>query len=215
VKLKVAGVGGVPSTGATAVVMNVTAVKSTTVSHLTVFPDGQALPNVSNLNYAAGQIVANLVIVPLVDGTVDLRNSQGSIDLVADVTGYFASTGSAFHPADPVRLLDTRAGIGVPLGAVGPGQTILLADILGANGVPMSGVTAVVLNVTVTQPTALSFLTVYPDGQPLPNVSDVNFIKAQTIANLVVVPVLDGKIDFYNSAGSVAVIADLNGYFTS
>jgi len=77
-------------------------------------------------------------------------------------------------------------------------------------------VTAVVLNVTATGPTASSFVTVYPDGGTRPVTSDLNFTAGETIANLVVVPVgADGKVDFYNSTGSVNLIADLSGYYTA
>lgn len=110
--------------------------------------------------------------------------------------------------------MDTRTGTGVPALAVGPGKSVSL-QIDGANGLPATGITAVVVNVTVTEPTAGSHLTVYPDGQGMPNVSNLNFVKGQTIADLVVVPVVDGKIRFYNASGSTEIIADLSGYFTS
>jgi hypothetical protein len=53
--------------------------------------------------------------------------------------------------------------------------------------------TAVVLNVTVTGPATGGFLTVFPDGQPLPAVSNLNFTAGETISNLVVVPVINGQ----------------------
>jgi hypothetical protein len=213
VQLTVAGVHGVPSTGVTAVVMNVTAVSPSLASYVTVYPDGQKLPTASNLNFIKGQTIANLVVVPVVDGKVDLYNAVGQVDLVADVTGYYTATGSLFSPAGPVRLLDTRSGIGVNAGAVGPGGTVTL-QVTGANGVPSSGVTAVVLNLTAVAPTTASYLTVYPDGQALPTASNLNFVTGQTIANQVVVPVVDGKVVIHNSAGSVQVVADLDGYFS-
>lgn len=78
-----------------------------------------------------------------------------------------------------------------------------------------SGVTAVVLNVTVTQPSSFGFLTVYPDSQGQPLASNLNWVAGQTVANLVIVPVVNGNVDFYNgSTGTVHVIADLAGYFT-
>ena len=209
-----AGVGGVPASGVTAVVMNVTAVSPTATSFVTVYPDGQAVPTASNLNLVAGQTVANLVIVPVVNGKVDLRNQAGTVDLLADVTGYFASGGSGFHTAGPVRVMDTRSGIGVAKGVVGPGGSVTL-QVVGANGVPATGVTAVVLNVTATQGTATSYLTVYPDGRTVPTASNVNFTAGETIANLVVVPVVNGKVDFRNATGNVQIIGDLSGYFTN
>jgi hypothetical protein len=73
----------------------------------------------------------------------------------------------------------------------------------------------VLLNVTVTGPTAGSYLTVYPHGRPLPAVSNLNFTTGETISNLVVVPVVDGRVTFANHAGDVHVVADLNGYFSN
>ncbi|MDX3536137.1 hypothetical protein PV721_17505 [Streptomyces sp. MB09-01] len=214
VTLQVAGVKGIPASGVTAVVMNVTAVYPTQAGHVTVYPNGQAAPDVSNLNFTAGQIVPNLVTVPVVNGKVDLRNNAGSVDLIADVTGYYAATGSSFSAAGPVRLLDTRDGSGARTGAVGPGGLVSL-QVAGVEGVPAQGVTAVVLNVTVTNPTEAGHLIVHPHGVTRPNVSNLNYTAGQTVANLVVVPVVDGRVTFFNNSGSLDVIADLSGYFTS
>jgi hypothetical protein len=213
VKLKVAGAHGVPATGVTAVAMNVTAVSPTTAGHITVYPDGQSVPGVSNVSFGAATTIANMVIVPVVNGTVDLQNSAGSVDLLADVTGYFSATGSTFTSADPLRMLDTRSGLGARTGAVGPGGVVSM-NVLG-DGVPSDGVTAVALDVTVTAPTATSHLTVSPHGQPVPGVSNLNFTAGETIANLVIVPVVDGRISFTNNSGNVQVIADLEGYYSS
>ncbi|MFJ6618833.1 hypothetical protein ACIQOW_14810 [Kitasatospora sp. NPDC091335] len=214
VALQVAGVKGVPATGVTAVVMNVTAVNPTQPGHVTVYPDGQARPDVSNLNFEAGQIVANLVTVPVVNGKVDLRNNAGSVDLIADVTGYYGDSGSVFSPTTPVRLLDTRSGAGARAGAVGGGG-IVSVPVTALQGVPSTGVTAVVLNVTVTGPTADSHLIVYPHGTARPGVSNLNFTAGRTRANLVVVPVVDGRVTIFNNWGDAHVIADLNGYFAA
>ncbi len=181
---------------------------------MTVYPNGQAAPGVSNLNFTAGQIVPNLVTVPVVNGKVDLRNNSGSVDLIADATGYYSATGSAFSAGSPVRLLDTREGLGARAGAVGQGGVVSL-NVAGVEGVPLTGVSAVVLNVTVTNPTQDSHLIVYPHGVERPGVSNLNYRAGQTVSNLVVVPVVDGRVTFFNNAGSVDVIADLNGFFTS
>ncbi|MFI8966486.1 hypothetical protein ACIGO8_30745 [Streptomyces sp. NPDC053493] len=214
VKLKVAGVKGIPSTGVTAVVMNVTAVAPASYGFVTVYPDGQSVPTASNINYSAGETLPNLVVVPVVNGSVVLRNSAGSVDLLADVTGYFSATGASFTAAEPVRLLDTRSGLGARAGVVGPGGVVSMR-VSGVAGVPAEGVTAVVLNVTVAAPTAGSFLTVHPHGRPRPAVSNLNYTAGRTISNLVVVPVVDGRITFTNHSGNVQVIADLNGWFSS
>ncbi|MBT2452153.1 N-acetylmuramoyl-L-alanine amidase [Streptomyces sp. ISL-43] len=56
---------------------------------------------------------------------------------------------------------------------------------------------------------------VYPHGVARPDVSNLNFTAGQTVPNLVVVPVIDGRVTLYNHGGSSQVIADLAGYFTS
>ena len=61
----------------------------------------------------------------------------------------------------PSRILDTRTGNGAPLAPVGPGAFINL-QVTGRGGVPALGVSAVALNVTVTNPTLGGYLTIYP-----------------------------------------------------
>ncbi|WP_405011919.1 N-acetylmuramoyl-L-alanine amidase [Kitasatospora sp. NBC_01539] len=199
---------GVPA-GATAVILNVTAVAPTSDSFVTVYPDGQPRPNASNLNFTAGQIVPNLVVVPVVNGRVDLYNRYGSVDLLADVAGYYAPTGGAdLTTTTPTRLLDTRYGTGAALAPVGPGGvlTLTLADV-------PADATGVVMNVTATRPTADSFVTAFPYGSTPPAVSNLNFRSGQTIPNQVIVPISDGKVSFYNRYGTVDLIADITGYY--
>jgi YVTN family beta-propeller protein len=216
ISLQVTGVDGVPSTGVSAVVLNVTATDPTASSYLTVYPDGLNLPLASNLNFTPGETIPNLVVVQVgSDGKVDFYNHTGSTDVVADLEGYYTTSGSSFVAMLPSRVLDTRNGTGGYTTPVGPGGKISL-QIAGVDGLPSSGVTAVVLNVTATDPTASSYVTVYPDGEIRPTASNLNFTAGETIPNLVIVPVgADGQIDFYNNTGSVDLVADLAGYFTS
>ncbi|MER5635881.1 hypothetical protein ABT095_02860 [Kitasatospora sp. NPDC002227] len=215
VVLKVAGQGGVPATGASAVALNVTVTDTTGPGYLTAWPSGSARPVASNLNWVAGQTVPNMVVVPIgPDGTVSLYNgSPGSTQLVADVAGYYAggSGGSLYRSAGPVRVMDTRLGQGAPAAAVPSHGTVLL-DVNGGAGAAKPK--AVVLNVTVTQPTDWGYLTAWPSGGPRPTASNLNWVKGQTIANQVVVPVgADGKVAFYNGgAGSVQVVIDRIGF---
>ena len=121
-----------------------------------------------------------------------------------------ASQPGAYHPLPPARILDTRSG--APLGNAG---TVVQA-VTGVGGVPASGVSAVVLNVTVTGPTAPSFLTVYPNGAPRPIASNLNYVAGQTVPNLVIAKVgADGKVAIYNHAGSAHVIFDVVGWYSA
>jgi len=76
--------------GVTAVTMNVTATRPTAASYVSVYPGGAVRTAASNLNVVAGQTVPNLVTVAVGAGNrVTLYNAAGTIDLVADLSGYF------------------------------------------------------------------------------------------------------------------------------
>jgi len=217
--LRVLGAGGVPSTGVAAVVLNVTVTAPTAAGHLDVWPAGSARPTVSNLNFTPGRTVPNLVTVKVgTGGAVSILNSAGTSHVIADVVGFYAdaagSPGSRFHPLVPARLFDTRNGQGgVPAQPVGP-TAVLRFDVSGAGGVPASGVTAVVLNVTVTAPSDAGFLTVFPDDVGVPTASSLNFVPGQTVPNLVAVRVpASGVVDVFNSRGWTHVLADVVGYY--
>jgi hypothetical protein len=218
--VQITGANGVPATGVTAAILNVTATNPTANSFLTAYPDGTATPLASNVNFAPGQTIPNLVTVPVgANGKIDIFNRNGTVDVVADLSGYYTTStsgSSLLQPVTPVRVLDTRVPTGVPTATpLGPNQH-LSVQIAGANGVPVLNVAAAVLNVTATNATTTSFLTAYPDGTATPLASNVNFIAGQTIPNLVIVPVgPDGKVDIFNHAGNVDVVADLSGYYTT
>ena len=217
--LAVLGRGGVPPSAVGAVVINVTAAAPTTNSYVTVYPSGVARPTASNLNFAAGQTIANMVIVPVgSDGKISLYNDAGHTHLLVDVLGWFADD-SEFESFSPTRLLDTRVGAStidgqfVGGGQVGP-ASVLNLTVLGRGGVPGSGVGSVAINVTAAQPCTSSYATVYPAGAAQPNASNLNFSVGQTIANMVIVPVgSDGKISLYNSAGQAHLLVDVLGWF--
>ena len=81
-----------------------------------------------------------------------------------------------FVGVTPGRLLDTCTGQGTGTASpVGPGATIDLG-VLGSHGVPASGVSTVVLNVTVDQPTEPSYVTVWPSGGVWPDASNLNMV---------------------------------------
>ena len=120
----------------------------------------------------------------------------------------------SYSALTPARVLDTRTGTGAPQAAVGSGGVVAL-QVTGRGGVPTSRVAAVVLNVTAVSPATAGYLTAYPSGTQRPAVSNLNFVKGQTVPNLVVVPVgSDGKVALFNgSFGSVQMVADVAGYY--
>ncbi|MFI9327648.1 hypothetical protein ACIGZJ_08855 [Kitasatospora sp. NPDC052868] len=215
-RVKVGGNAGIP-VGVTAVALNVTVTNTTTPGHIKAFAEGAALPETSNVNFAPGQTVPNLVIVPVgANGYVDLYNGGWApVDLLADVAGYFTHSAAAGYTAvGPTRLVDTRDGTGTAQGKVNAVSTIS-TQVWGTAGVP-SGAKAVALNVTVTNPQETGHLTVFPGSQPAPTASNVNFRTGQTVANSVIVPVgADGRIQIRNGAWAPTdVIVDVVGYYS-
>jgi len=121
----------------------------------------------------------------------------------------------AYYAVTPARLLDTRSGVGAPAAMLGTQKSLDL-QVTGRSGVPSAGVSAVVLNVTVTGSTAPSFLTVYPTGADRPTASSINFAKGWTGANSVTIGVGDGgKVRIYNQYGATHVIADVVGFYAA
>ena len=223
INLTVLGAGGVPATGVTGVVLNVTVTDTTGAGFVTAFPTGSLRPNASNLNFVRGQTAPNLVEVAVgVLGQVTLYVGGASADLVADVGGWVGDSTDSYTPSGlfdalpPSRILDTRTGNGAPVAKLGPNQTLTL-QVSGRGGVPgASDVAAIVLNVTATNPTQPGYLTVYPAGAALPLASNLNFAAGETVANRVMVALgTGGQITIANGPGSVSLVADVNGYFTS
>jgi hypothetical protein len=209
--IKVAGLAGVPATGVGAVVLNVTAIAQTHSTFVTVYPAGAARPTASNLNVALRRTRANEVITRVgTNGSISLYNSSGTTDLLVDVSGWFA-LGSSYTGQTPVRILDTRAGTGVPR----PAASTLTVQVTGRGGVPANGVSAVVLNLTGISTKYGTYVTAYPTGTTRPGTSNLNLVAGQTAAMLVVAkPNAVGQVTFYNSGGPTHLILDIGGWFT-
>ena len=221
--LAVAGTGGIPSSGAEAIVLNVTATRPTRGGYLTLYPTGSPRPKASTLNFARGRTVAALTTAMTSGaGSISIYNgSSGTVDVVADVAGYYRSGAAwssdppagTFVPMAPRRIIDTRSGSGSP---VGP-RRIVSAPVTALSpwaAAHTSGVAAVVATVTAVAPTQRGYLTAYPGGGARPTTSTLNFTARQTLANMAVIPVgTDGTIAVSNgSTGSTHVLVDVMGF---
>jgi hypothetical protein len=206
-EVQVTGGIGVP-TDAVAAVLNVTATDTSGPGFVTVFPCGSAVPDASNLNYAAGTTIANAVTATIgVSGKVCIY-TNATTHLIVDLNGAYSPFGTASLAAlAPRRLLDTRV-VGVPV-AAGAVQEVQVA---GNNGVP-GGAVAAVLNVTAIDTTGPGFVTVFPCGSAVPDASNLNYAKGATIANAVTATIgAAGKVCVYSNE-TIHLIVDLNGIF--
>jgi hypothetical protein len=215
------GTVSVPS-DATAVVLNVTGTGGTRATDVRVYPTpagAAAPPGVSNLNLRAKETAPNLVTVAVgTSGKVRFLNAVGSVDLIADIAGYYsASSAGRYVPVVPVRLLDTRSAVGAaPIPVTANAYTDL--KVSGARGVPADALAAV-LNVTATGVTAVSDVRAFPrpaGAATTPRVSNLNVAPGATRANLAIVkPGDDGRVRVFNRAGQLHVVGDLAGYFVT
>lgn len=122
----------------------------------------------------------------------------------------FVTPRDTFYPITPQRVVDTRSGLGAPRGKVAPGKTIDVYPGIGTIG----DNPALVLNVTVTGPTANGILTVYPAGAARPNTSSLNYTTGWTGANSVTVGAgPGGHVKIYNAGGATHVIVDILGFY--
>lgn len=209
-ELQVEGREGLPSGSLSAVALNVTVVGPTSdVGYLTIWPAGTSMPTASSLNFVSNEVAANAVIVGVGDsGGIEIFNPYGSTGILVDVAGWFDE---GFDPLRPFRIVDTRNMPEYP--RVGPGETLEFT-VVGAGDVPISGVGAVSMNITASNPSANGYLTVWPTGQPRPTASSLNFSASQTIPNAVVSGVgAGGRVSIYNDSGNVDLIVDVTGWF--
>ncbi|HUY57149.1 MAG TPA: IPT/TIG domain-containing protein, partial [Candidatus Micrarchaeaceae archaeon] len=223
--LQVTGAGGIPSTGVSAVVLNVTVAPAADNGLISVFPTGTAVPIASNINFAAGQTKAAGVEVALGrGGQVSLyNNSVGTTQLLVDVEGWYdtaapSSGPGLYNPVAPARIVDTRSYSGNPTPysgqTLGPGQS-LQVTVAGAGGIPSVGPEAAVLNLTAVDETSVGDLRVFPTGASASTISTLNFVPGQAIANQVVALLgTNGAVTISNSSGSVDVLVDVEGWYT-
>lgn len=141
--------------------------------------------------------------------------------LVTGVGSAANSDASSFVPIVPCRLVDTR-----PASQVGPRATPLGPDttatfaVHGANGnctIPSTAI-GIATNTTAVNPTAASFLTVFPADAPTrPTASNLNYEPGSPpTPNQVTVGLsVDGKVNVFNRFGDVDVVIDVVGYYVA
>ncbi len=86
----VTGVGHVPDSGVDSVLTNLTVTQTNAVGYLTIWPNGQAKPVVSSLNWDPGWTIPNAVTAKVGDsGKIKIYNNLGSTNVLADVAGWY------------------------------------------------------------------------------------------------------------------------------
>jgi hypothetical protein len=217
----------VPTGNVGAAVINLLAVDASDGSFLTIYPQGSGgRPLASTLNFVPGPPTANLSQVAVgASGKVTVYNAAGSVDVVADIIGYYSATPASdthglFKPIAPVRIADSRSGQGIGLGPIASGQTRDV-QVSGSNGITVPGTKSVVVNLTATGSAQTGYLAMFPTGSAAQGqISNVNFGPYRDVPNRVIVGlgtngVTPGWISVFNGGPSaVDAVIDLNGSFT-
>ncbi|MEW1908985.1 trypsin-like serine protease [Kitasatospora sp. NPDC085895] len=134
-----------------------------------------------------------------------------------DKAGIYPASG--YTPVTPTRVMDTRSAGGrtwAPVAGQGGNEKVLNLgpDSTGPFKLPQ-GASAVVLNVTVVNPSTAGFVAVEPNDKAKPTTSSVNFAAGQTVANLVTAPVgADGKVYLWTTTSDFDAIVDVAGYYS-
>ncbi len=229
IPVQISGNGGVPA-GAEAAVVNLTAIDhGSQATYITAFPTGGAVPLASNINLTGGAVQANLATVRLSSGgQMSVFNSVSLTDVIVDIEGYFAapsaSGAGAFHSMSPVRVCDTRGD--THTGCAGTRDNPLVSNtwrevvLSGTRSIPTTGAAAAVFNLTATQGSEATFLSVAPPAMATDKcpssapTSNLNPRAGEALANRVIVPLGPRQdVCVYNSLGSIDFIIDVNGWF--
>lgn len=174
-----------------------------TAGHATVYPCGDpwgwSRPDVSTVNFAAGQTVSNMVLAAANRSGDLCVYTSAAASLRFDRVGRSGAAAAAV----PSRLVDTRGPAGTAampaagtvttvVGAASPGQTVFL-------------------NVTAVNPAGKGWAVAYPCGAGRPGTSMLNFVAGQTVAGLAAVRAdVAGNVCVYTSAAT-HVLVDREG----
>lgn len=230
----ITGRSGIPATGVSAVVLNLTAVGTTTQGYFTAYPSDKSRPTASSINFPKGWTGANMVTVPVgADGNIKIYNYGGKTHAVVDVLGWYAkddsvraakgmgaqflSTGSG----DPVRIYDSRndpASSNLPFFG---GDYIEFKD-TWASPEAATSVKAYAMTITAVDATSSGVLTAWAGGTAgKPAASTVNYTKGTIAPNMAVVPAghysdTDTGFRILNTgSGSVHIVVDVTGYYVA
>jgi hypothetical protein len=215
----VTGQVGIPS-NAVAISANAVSVGSVVGGYFAFTPVPTAHPGTSSLNFPAGDIRANNLIIGLGAGgtlSVVYIGGSGGVDIVLDINGYFTAdaSGDTYHAMSPVRVVDSRINLGLA-GALQTGVPKTFA-VAGVNGIPSNAV-AVTGNLVTCDSTGYGYFALTTTQTAHPATSTLNFPRADIRANGVVMPLTGGGISVVYIAGGTStsdIVFDVTGYFTA
>jgi hypothetical protein len=200
------GSAGVPTGGVSAVLASLN-VAGPSASGVLAAGSGCAGAMTAAQQYTAGRNRSGLVSIPLDSlGRMQLQLTAGAANVTVSVHGWYAPSASAtglFTAIPKARASGVVVKAGTPV------------DIPtnGVGGLPATGVDAVLLNVTVSNPSLAGTLSLGPGGTNPVGVQQT-FAAGRAISQLVVAKrSADGKVRVVLSAGTSTVLVDVWGFY--
>ena len=211
---------------AIATVANITVVRPSTAAFVTVDRCdvlGAGPVEHSNVNFGAGDVVANLTFTPSLstsEGEQFCTVSSQSLHEVIDVQGFFAPAalgGLGYNSLTPSRLVDTRnCWTDAATDIERCGLLNAAGDIVHVNA--PAGAKAVVVAIATVDSAPNGYVSAAPCsaiGAEPPRFSNVNAVVGSPVANSAIVPVdPDGTFCVYISQ-PMHVVIDLMGSFSN
>ncbi|MFB6722255.1 fibronectin type III domain-containing protein [Kribbella sp. NPDC056345] len=226
VPVKFTGRNGIPPTGVAAVQMNIVTGNTTAPGLMFAWPVGGTRPPVPNFYfYKTTGFTSSASIVRLnATGEAVFQNaSEGTLRILAEVTGYYTSAesqvaGTRFVPLRQSRVIDTRKPLGVPAIAPVAAKTVLTVSIASKGGLPAAaGIASAALSITAWEAQAAGGWVASAGGAATPNAYFGNFAPGKPYTNTGIVKLsADGRLALYNSStGTTHYTVDVVGYFVA
>jgi hypothetical protein len=213
--------GVVPTSGVSAVVLNLGAKNASGNGYLAAGPTGQtyttAWPRAQAYS-GSGSAQQMAVVQPGTSGQITLYTNLSSVNIFADVEGYYLSAGAGgvgdvYVPVPSKRLVDTRSNLGIT-GALTPGRTATGVQVTGVAGVPTTA-DAVALAYTTLDGTASGAVTAWTDGATRPSTNTIAVMSTRREENVAFNnPSSTGSLSIYNSTGETTdLLIDVQGFY--
>jgi hypothetical protein len=201
-----------------AAVVNLTAANAVRPGYMTAFPCGQSAPDASNVNFKQSEARAVGAIVGLGLGNTLCVIADTTVQVIIDVTGFYAAAPdfgptAVVEPTAGRRVVDSRNGIGGPLAPLAAGEVRSFDPVAGVPNA--ADAAAVMLNFVSTDAAAAGFLTAYPCGGAVPNVSTLNYVRGEAATNLATIELGSNRQVCIVSSVATNVIVDVFAVMTA
>lgn len=219
---QVLGVGRVPASGVSAVVVMLNASAPGEAALVDVYSGDRTAAHPGKIAVASGTTRSTMLTIPVGDSPDVVLTSDQPVTATADIIGFYAAddtvigtngASGGLQPIDPVVLADGRTD---PKAVLTPGVDQSLAiDIDGAG----PHTQALLLQVSAIDPASAGAVSVRPAGEPVPATDTVSFWATERMSGTTIVrvtPTSDGVMDVVlraDASAPVAVQVSLLGFY--